>query len=227
MSDWYTIEPICVHGMQDTSDMDGLYISRRILPIGSIVPLEWKGRQRVNDLYLPATMLADYTPVAEDMALLYMLWPAIRPLSYKAEWQENSRIGTAGAWASGWYQIKEPDTRRYMTSVPYGVSALMDIEGICKAGDIAMAGDIVPAPFFAGLSIAQFDRLETIGLCSTSWLANYAKGVWDYHRNYARPTIARVGVSASEKAALLEKYPAMNPQIVQEIPKVKTIKKRG
>jgi hypothetical protein len=229
MSDWYIAIPNRdFHGMEDAKDMDGVYIKGRVLPTGSIVPLEWKGKQAINDLYLPANYLEPYTPSHDDMALLYMLWPAMRTTSYQASFVENMRIGRDGQWASGWYQVVAPHEKSRMCSVPYGIAALMDIDGICKAGDVAMVGDIVPAPFFAGLNFAQFDRLETTGLTSLEWLSRFPVGNRaEYLRRIARPAIARVAVTAHEKAALLEKYPAMNPQAIQEIPKFKTSKRKG
>jgi hypothetical protein len=228
MSDWYIVTPACVYGMQDVRTIDGMYEAGRILPVGSIVPLEWKGRQLINDLYVPANYLESYTPTDEDMPLLYMLWPSIRPRSYTAELVDNPRVGRHGAWAHGWYEICKPDERRNMSSVPYGIAALMDIEGVCKAGDVALAGDIVPAAFFAGLSAVQVDRLETIGLCSETWLSRYpVKERPNYLRYYARAAIRRVGVTAEQKAALYERYPALNPNAVQETAKVKTTKRKA
>lgn len=224
--DWYIVTKACIYGMQDVRTIDGMYEAGRILPVGSIVPLEWKGRRLIQDLYLPANFLEPYVPTDEDLLLLYMLWPSIRPSSYTAELVDNPRIGKRGAWTHGWYEIAKPDTKRNMTSVPYGIAALMDIEGVCKAGDIALAGDIVPSAFFAGLNSTQFDRLETIGLCSEKWLNQFPiQEHPDYHRHLARPAIRRVGVSATQKAELLKKYPALDPNAVQETAKVKTKRK--
>jgi hypothetical protein len=230
MSDWYIAIPNRdFHGMEDARDMEGVYCKGRILPTGSIVPLEWKGRQAINELYLPAGYLEEYTPSHEDMALLYMLWPAIRPHGFSASLVDNMRVGSPGKWASGWYQIQAPHAKSRMCSVPYGVAALMDVEGVCKAGDIALVGDVVPAPFFAGLTMGQFDRLETTGLTSLEWLARFpSDNRAEYIRKVARPVIARIAVASHEKEALLEKFPAMNPNAVQEVPKAaKTIKRKG
>jgi hypothetical protein len=218
---WYLITRFCVYGMQDTRDIEGMYTKGRILPIGSIVPQEWKGRQAIQDLYLPANYLEAYEPDESDWNILYMLWSGVRPNDFKAQWVENSRIkGANGQWAAGWYQIQAPDERRSMSSVPYGVSALMDVDGVCKAGDVAMAGDIVPAAFFAGLSYEQFDRLETIGLCSPSWLNNHpARARGDYLRHFARPVMQRVAVDPQRREMLYKKYPALNPNAVIEAPK--------
>lgn len=226
MSDWYIITPACSYGMQDVKTIDGIYEANRILPVGSIVPLEWKGRQRINDLYVPANYLEAYIPTDEDLPLLYMLWSSVKPDSYQASLADNPRIGKQGAWASGWYEICPPDERRNMSSVPYGVAALMDIEGVCKAGDMALVGDIVPAAFFAGLNAAQFDRLETIGLCSETWLSRFPmRERPNYLRHLARPAIRRVGVNAVQKAELLKKYPALDMNAVQEISPVKSKRK--
>lgn len=230
MSDWYIAIPNRdFHGMEDARDMAGVYEKGRILPTGSIVPLEWKGRQAINDLYLPAHYLEEYNPSAEDMALLYMLWPAVRPASFPIALVDNPRIGTSEKWAGGWYQVQAPHIKSRLCSVPYGLAALMDIEGVCQAGDIALVGDIVPAPFFAGLNLAQFERLETMGLTSVQWLNRFPlDNRADYLRKIARPAIARVAIATHEKEALYQKFPAMNPNRVIEIPKpTKVIKRKG
>lgn len=220
MTKWYLVTPDWeMHGMQDDKDKDGLYIARRILPMGSMIPLEWKGLQAIRDLYLPANRLQEYKPTEEDWPILYMLWPSLRPDSFDVPLVENSRIGKQGAWASGWYKINAPDKQRNMSSVPLGVSALRDVEGVCKTGDMAMVGDIVPAAFFAGLSYAQFERLETIGLCSESWLASHElEKRAAYLRYWARPVMERVAVPLNERPALYAKYPAMNPEQLQALP---------
>lgn len=226
MSDWYIVTKACIYGMQDVRTMDGIYEAGRILPVGSIVPLEWKGRRLIQDLYLPANFLEPYTPGDDDWPILYMLWPSVKPDSYTAKQVDNPRIGKQGTWAHGWYEICKPDAKRNMSSVPYGVTALLDVEGICTAGDTALVGDIVPAAFFAGLSAAQFDRLETIGLCSEAWLNQFPLEQHpDYYRHLARPVIRRVGVNATQKAELLKKYPALDPHAVLEIPKAKSKRK--
>jgi hypothetical protein len=225
MSKWYIVMPSWeLHGIQDTKMMDGVYIAERILPVGAMVPLEWKGQQRVRDLYLPSSYMEEYTPLEEDWPILYALWPSLRPLNYKGVFVPNSRVGTPEQWASGWYKISEPDGLRNMSSVPYGYAALCDIDGICRAGDIAMSGEIVPAAFFAGLNLEQFDRLETIGLCSQSWLNKWPERHSHYMRGFARPVMERVMVSPSQKAALLEKYPAL--QAKNEVPETKTISRK-
>jgi hypothetical protein len=213
MTKWYMITPECNYGMQDLKDMEGVYFKERILPVGAIVPLEWKGRQRIEDLYLPASYLIDYEPSAEDLPILYALWPSVRPLNYQAEFVPNARIGTPKNWAGGWYKISEPDEQRGMSSVPYAYAALCDVEGICKAGDLAFSGDIVPPAFFAGLSAAQMERLETIGLCSETWLNAWPRANrLGYNRVLARPVIERVGISKEEKENLLAKLPALAPK---------------
>jgi len=227
LSNWYLVSPECVHGMQDLKSIEGVYIAERILPVGAIVPLEWKGKQRISDLYLPADQLINYSPVEDDWAILYALWPSLRPLNWKVEAVINSRIGQAGQWASGWYRICYPDPIRNMSSVPYGYTALCDVEGICKAGDVALSGDIVPAAFFTGLSLAQFERIESLGLCSESWLDSwpspYRAG---YLRNLARPVMERALISGEERAELMQKYPALAPKEISPVP-TKNYRKRN
>lgn len=229
MHNWYLISPECSAGMENgDGTIEGMYIDRRILPIGSMVPLEWKGRQRIRDIYLPAHQLMEYEPEEEDWAILYMLWPAVRPDNSVFLSVSNNRIGTEGAWASGWYRILEPDPAKRFSSVPWGVSALCNIEGICQAGQLAMVGDIVPAAFFSGLSPEQFDRLETIGLCSAKWLATYEQHYRaEYLRKLATPVMERIGVSLQEREVLYAKFPAMRPASVDTPTIVKQKKSKG
>lgn len=220
MTKWYLVAPECNYGMQDLKTTEGLYLAGRILPVGAIVPLEWKGLQRVNNLYLPAFQLLEYELAEDDLAILMALWPSVRPLNYRQPLVENSRIGSPDAWAGGWYKICYPDEKRNMSSVPYAYSALCDVEGICRVGDLAHSGEIVPAAFFAGLSLNQFDRLETIGLCSDTWLSTWPRQYRvGYMRELARPVMERVGVSRDEKEMLLAKFPALSPKVIEESPK--------
>jgi hypothetical protein len=212
-SKWYLISPECNFGMQDLKDTHGMYFKERILPVGSIVPFEWKGRQRIQDLYLPMNYLTEYEPTEEDIPILYALWPSLRPLKYRGVVVENHHIGSPDNWASGWYKIAEPDELRGLSSVPYAYAALCDVEGICRAGDLAFSGDIIPPAFFAGLSTTQFERLESIGLASESWLNTWPRQYRvGYMRMLARPVMERVGVTKEQKDELLAKFPALAPK---------------
>lgn len=228
MTKWYLITPECSAGMQNgDGDVDGMYFDRRILPVGCVIPLEWKGRQRIQDLYLPAGHLQEYEPNDSDWPILYMLWGAVRPYGIKFPIVDNPRIGSPQKWASGWYQISAPDPRKGLSSVPYGVMALCDVEGICKAGDVAMVGDIVPAPFFAGLDAEQFDRLETIGLCSQSWLNAFEPHYRaEYMKHLASPVMERYHASPYEKDKLFEKFPAMRPPSISEVVEVPNVSRK-
>lgn len=212
-SKWYMVTPECGHGMQDLKDSYGIYLAGRILPVGSIIPLEWKGWQKVRDLYLPVNYLSDYEVQEDDRAILYALWPATRPNDFTMPIVDNHRIRQNGNWLGTWYKIASPDEKRGMSSVPYAYSALCDVDGVCKAGDLAFSGDIVPAAFFAGLSAGQFDRLLEIGLCSDSWLSSWPKQYrGGYLREMARPVMEQVAVPRETREALYQKFPAMNPE---------------
>lgn len=212
LSKWYIITPECNYGMQDLKDIHEVYIARRILPVGCMVPLEWKGKQLVQDIYLPANYLQAYEPTEDDWPILYALWSHLRPLNFKGVFVENHRLQD-----HAFYRICEPDEKRNMSSVPYAYAALCDVEGVCKAGDFARSGDIVPAKFFTGLSAEQMERLEAIGLCSETWLNQWPKeyrvGYW---RTLARPVIEPYHPNKSERETLFEKYPQLAPK--QESP---------
>lgn len=202
MSKWYLITTEEFHGIQDLQTTEGMYIAERILPVGSIVPLEWKGRQRVEDLYLPMDAMREYTPTQEDWPILYALWPSLRPLDYQTP--------QLAAPSHAWYKITPPDARRNMSSVPFAYSALCDVEGVCKQGDLAHCGDIVPSAFFTGMNLAQMERLETVGLCATSWIDVHPPDYRAvYMKGFARPAIERVGLDPIRKLEMLEKFPAM------------------
>lgn len=222
-SKWYLISPECNFGMQDVKDTHGMYFKERILPVGTMVPLEWKGRQRIQDLYIPMNYLTEYEPTEEDLPILYALWPSLRPLNYKGVFVENHHIGSPGQWAGGWYKIAEPDALRNLSSVPYAYAALCDVEGICKAGDLAFSGDIVPPAFFAGMNPNQFERLESIGLVSETWFNQWPREKRvGYTRVLARPVMERVGISREQKEQLLAKFPALAPkETIQTVAKTR------
>jgi hypothetical protein len=226
-SKWYMVTPECGHGMQDLKDTYGVYLAGRILPVGSIIPLGWKGQQKIRDLYLPVNYLMDYDVQEEDWAILYALWPAMRPNDFTMPIVDNYRIQQNGEWVGAWYKIASPDEKRNMSSVPYAYAALADVEGVCKAGDLAFSGDIVPAAFFAGLDTNQFDRLLEIGLCSDSWLNTWPRQYRSgYLRELSRPVMEQVGVPKDEREMLYQKFPALRPQDKTAVPTNAITRKR-
>lgn len=219
---WYLITQECSFGMQHPQSIEKMYVERRILPVGTIIPEIWKGRHDIENLYLPKNYLVEWEPDESDFALLYMLWPQVRPAGMRVPLVENHYIGSAGSWVAAWYQIAHPK-RNGLSSIPYGVSALMDIEGICYAGQTALVGDIVPAAFFAGLNNEQFDRLLRMGAVSLKWLAGCPE---EYRAQYPKylgsPTIERAVLSPFERDELLKTFPAMQAKdaLVSQEPKV-------
>jgi hypothetical protein len=208
---WYLITPECSLGMENPISIEGMYEVRRILPVGTIIPAIWKYSHDIENLYLPANYLAETEPSEKDYALLYMLWPQTRPNRLAIPFVENPYIGNPETWVNVWYEIQGMNHKR-LSSVPYGVSALMDIEGVCKAGQVAKTGDIVPAAFFAGLSTEQFEQFLRMGIVSQSWLSNYpAHYRAEYMQVFARPVMARAALSPYQKEALYEQFSAMAP----------------
>lgn len=210
---WYMVTPECSSGMQDLKTIPDVYEAGRILPPGSIVPESWKGARAVQDLYMPKNYLVPYEPTEADYPLLYMIWPNERPRAYKVADVENPAISD-----NAWFEVLAPDAKRNMSGIPYGLSALRDVAGVCKAGQMATVGGIVPSAFFTGLNIFQLEQIQQTGVISNDWLDGYRhEQKVEYLRFLARPLIRRAYPTKTEKQALYEKFPAMNPANVTNV----------
>lgn len=223
MNEWYIILPECSTGMEsvESEAPPEIYLSGRVLPVGSIIPSAWFSQKRLNIIhswYIPKGYIQEYVPTDDEYPMLYMFYKGARPQGVKFPFVDNPRIGTPDNWANVWYEVIGLNPRNRLCSVPYGISALVDIEGICNAGDTAFIGDIIPAPFLAGISESIFNRLENVGLCATSWLTNYARQA-EYLTHLARPAIRRANLDPFQKELLYEKYPAMRPKPIVEASK--------
>lgn len=205
---WFMITPLCSFGMQHVSSIPNVFIEGRILPVGTIIPDSFKGISDIENLYIPKGQLIEAYPTEYDLALLYMLWPHCKPKTYKAVFWPEITV----ARENDWYQIEAPD-KRGLSSIPYAVSALADVNGICSVGDIAKVGDIVPASFFTGLSDAQFMQFERMGAVNLEWLNAYQPAQRaEYMRILAKPVMRRIAVDRYQKESLFQKFPAMSPE---------------
>ncbi len=206
---WSRITQQCSLGMGNARRIAGVYLEGRILPVGTIIPENFKGLADIENIYIPSNYLAPYEPDESDYPMLYMLWPQTKPKGYKAELQDTLE-------ENAWYEIASPSKRSGhigLSSVPYGLSALMDTEGVCKAGQMAIVGDIVPSQFFSGLSALHLEQFQRMGAVALRWLADYAPNQRaEYMKELAWPVIRRVYPSKDERIALYSQFPASNPE---------------
>lgn len=185
-----------------TSTIEGIrQIDKKVL-VGTILPGEFfrdVPDTVFNDLFVGGYRAIEaYTPSAEELPLLYTLYPKAMPKSVPVP------ANGASSLKNKWYKVNSHD---FML---WGVTALATVKGICKAGDTAFAAEIVPAQFFAGLSIEQLNRLERIGAASPI-VMNTLETDWHGVIMNAAP-IARYAPNAIELLRLYEKFPAANPE---------------
>lgn len=206
---WYRVinDPLTA-----TTRIDGIRLPKTVsLRKGDIAPLEYfsaMSPDRFETMIKRGDMQA-YHPKDNELEILYSCYPATIPVGAKFKIKPDGIM----AFARAWYQLND--------ALPYGLAALIEIKGICKVGDTAFPGDIVPAKFFAALSMEQFNQLEGYGLSFASYLESLAPDV----RELFRPSgyLNRVAPNKFELPSLYEKFPAMNPEhLIKETIKEET-----
>lgn len=184
-----------------TTTIEGVRLAKNnSVAKGAVVPLEYFGAvppDRFSNL-LARGDIVPYSPKDSELEILYTCYPAVIPKGAKFTSQPNGIM----SYQRAWYIVRD--------TVPYGLAALCDIAGICKTGDVAMAGDIVPAKFFAGLTMEQFNRLEVCGLITDRYLESLAPDV--LKRLKHEGFVYRSSPDKYELQGLYEKFPAMNPE---------------
>lgn len=136
------------------TSIDGIRIAGQVLHTGAMLPREWL--QDVPNSRLK--MLFDkrqhglfdaYEPSADDELILYSAYPALKPsIRFKNQFEGKAQ----------WYQVTK--------NAPFGIAALRTVDGVCKVGDVAKAGDIIPSQWLSALDYGQIRRLCTEGLRS-------------------------------------------------------------
>jgi hypothetical protein len=167
---------------------------------GSVVPYEYFGNvppDRFANL-LGRGDIVPYEPKNEEIEILYTCYPAVIPKAAKFK----THVDGIMSYGRAWYRVDE--------SVPYGLAALVDIQGVCKVGDVAFAGDIVPSKFFAGLTMEQFQRLETCGLITDKYIESLAPDVRARQKYHG--FVYRYAPDKYELQGLYERFPATNPE---------------
>lgn len=170
-----------------------------------VVPVEYFGAVSPDrfDILINRGDIQPYKPSDNELELLYTCYPACIPKGAKFKVKADGIM----AYARAWYQLND--------AMPYGLAALVDIAGVCKVGDVVMAGEIVPAKFFAALSLEQFQLLEHYGLMS---LSRY-EALSTEQRGKIKPNgyLARYAPNVYELQGLHERFPAMSPQIEKSV----------
>jgi hypothetical protein len=189
--------------------IDGIRQTDKIAYAGTIVPGEWfklVNDQIFDDLLVNGyEAITAYQPPMEELPLLYTLYPATRPKTVKAA--EHGGLSLKNKW----YRVPEHE------AMVYGIAALVSIEGVCKAGDVAWPGDVIPAQWFAGLSIENIGRLERLGATSQLWLNGQDPSIQARYMGWVKPQILRIAPNIIELQNLYAKYPGANPNATPAI----------
>ena len=160
-ADWYVVRR--AQGITATTDIYGIREKDKHAFGGAIIPGMWF--RDVSDAVLQETIIQGYeaieayNPSDEELPILWTVYPATMPKTVKVV------AGGAGSLKNKWYKIA-PNNE---TSIA-GIAALCTVKGVCKAGEIAQRGDVIPAQWFSGLSIQQLELLENRGVMSAAWL---------------------------------------------------------
>lgn len=192
-----------------STEIEGIRKQGAIAYSGSIVPAEWFSAMPHDrfQILVGRGDIAPHKATDSEIELLYTCFPSLIPSSAKFKVDPKGAI----TYQNAWYRVNDAPA--------WGLVALVDVQGICKAGEIAYSGDIVPAKFFAALSIEQLHRLETHGLFSDSFLEYLAPDVRRNVRNTG--FIDRYAVDKYEKEALIAKFPAMSRDYTSKIVQAK------
>lgn len=201
---WYVV----THNRPINSSLgaiDGVRMADKKAFPGTIIPGLWFDMVNDSDfenLFIQGhNAITPYSPSADELPLLYTLFPATRP-------NRGLKAVERGGLAlkNKWYRVSEH------VAMLYGVAALVKVEGVCDAGDVAMAGDIIPAAFFAGLSIEQINVLERDTVYSKEWLDSQSREFRARFMRAKKPQIMRVAPSPMELINLYKRYPGANPE---------------
>lgn len=193
--------------------IDGIRLAEKFAFPGTIIPGAWFDMVRdsdFNDLFIDGYQaISAYTPSSEELPLLYTLFPATRPkTSIKAA------VNGGLSLKNKWYRVTEHH------AMLYGVAALVTVEGVCKAGDVAFAGDIIPSHWFAGLTLQQINVLERDTVYSKEWVNSQSREFVTQFMRANKPQIVRVAPEPMELINLYKRYPGANPNaapVVEEI----------
>lgn len=194
---WYIV---CNDPLGATVAIEGVRIVKNISAIrGYIIPHEYFAATPVDrvQLLLERGDIQAYQPQDDELEILYTCFPALVPKSAKFK-----RQGTINH--KEWYQVG--------AFLPYGLAALVDIDGICKRGDVAFEGDIIPRAFLSALSMEQVARLESQGLVANRYLESLAPDVRKKRRLVG--AIQRYFPDRYQLQDLMKQFPAMNPNHV-------------
>lgn len=196
---WYVV--LRKGGMSALHTIEGIRIEGRQVLGGLIIPGLWFrdiGDSDFESLFVKGyRSIEAYNPSAEELPILFSLYPAMAPKTLKP-------VGNgAGSLQNKWYRVASH------VQVAWGVAALCTVAGVCKAGDVAYEGDVVPAQWFSGLSKEQLSRLERTGARSDVWFD--AQDAEYRAKNGFLPPILRYGPNPIELLSLYEQFPGANP----------------
>lgn len=196
------------------TDTEGIRKEGKRLFAGAMIPAEWV--QDVPDTHLPILFDSEaqggmalfdaYEPDTEDELILYTVFPAIKPpVRFKQLYDGSTK----------WFRV----TR----DVPYGIAALRSVDGICKAGDIAYEGDIIPIQWLSALPYDAIRRLSDTGLRSLQWAQGLNNEQVKILKGMAKyPVIVTYRPTSHELETLYEQYPGTHPDfnipILENIP---------
>ncbi len=183
--------------------IDGIRQVDKVAYTGTIIPGEWfklVNDQIFEDLFVNGySAITAYQPSAEELPLLYTLYPATRPKTMNAAENGGLRL------KNKWFRVPEHE------AMVYGVTALCTVDGVCKAGDIVFPGDVIPAQFLAGLSIENISRLERLGATAQAWLQSQDAALQARYMSWIKPQLLRITPQAIELQNLYAKFPGANP----------------
>ena len=212
LSEWYTVS----WGNSINSSLgsiDGIRNDNTILTAGDIVPRDWFNLVPANRLALvidDMNAFDTYEIDADEESLLYTVYPAKKP---EVNFAAKHRLRR-----SQWFRVS--------STCPVGIMALRTVDGVCKVGDVAMAGDIIPSQWLSGLDMDAINRLCNSGLRSHKWelsLTSEQQKMLNDARD--KPLLIRFNPPPSHLKGLYAKYPGTRSDFKKPTPKRKTKKK--
>lgn len=198
-AEWYVL--LYHRGSTSTTEIEGIRFADKLITGGMIVPGLWFRDVSDGDfenIFINGyNAIEAYTPSAEELPILYSLYPAMMPKGLKPA------VNGALSLKNKWYKVAQH------SQVVWGVAALCTVKGVCKAGDVAFAGDIVPSQWFAGLSKDQLNRMERMGARSSIWFD--AQEAEYRAKNGFKAPIERYAPNPIELLKLYEKFAGAAP----------------
>lgn len=215
---WYEIHHTGAQGLNAATDIDGIRVQNASAWSGDVIPGRWfddTPDDRLEIILQGRQMAAPYQPQDKEYPLLYTIYPGMIPDGATF----NSASDGPAHYKNKWYQVHIFEINSLIGGAYNGLAALVTVPGICKAGQVAAPGDIVPVQWFSALDSQQF-RCLTVDRMVLSQTKHSTQDML-IKRNFAKARLVSVRPQPQELQELYQRFPGADPDYVAPVQKSK------